>query len=297
MKIYSADYICSMILMLLAMLPAVHGQALIFEVASIKPAPPGSFRQSARGGPGTRDPGRWTCESISLQNLVSEAFDVRGFRLQAPSWLDNERFNIMAKIQEGVTKDQFKHMQQNLLIERFGLKFHHEKREIQGYELVVSKNGPKFKESEPEPIKPTADAAHPATPPIGDSISNITIGNDGVLTPPPGVTFIMNGRARYQGVRVTMEGIAKLVSGQVGKPVKDSTRLGGQYDFSLYWIPEAMGNVVSPMPGAESAVSEFSAGPSIFTALQEQLGLKLQQKKVTTDVLAVDHIEKTPTEN
>ena len=92
----------------------------------------------------------------------------------------------------------------------------------------------------------------------------------------------------------------------MGKPVTNSTGLEGNYDVSLQWAPDQMGNVSSPfgnvsspLPGMENnapAASEPS-GPDLFTALQEQLGLKLQPKKVTIEIFVIDHIEKTPTEN
>ena len=297
------------ILILLASLPAAYGEGPTFEVASIKPASPlgttfGGIRIGCSGGPGTKDPGRWTCESMNLPYLFSSAFDLRPWQLQAASPLDSERFNITAKVPEGATKEQFRQMQQNLLIERFGLKFHSEKKEMQGYELVLAKNGPKLKESEPEPPKdPASDPQKPPTPPF-----KMTMGKDGFPVIPPGVNgmAMMPGRASGQWIRTTMEKVAETLSGQMSKPVTNSTGLEGKYDVSLQWAPDQMGNVSSPfgnvsspLPGMENnapAASE-SSGPNLFTALQEQLGLKLQPKKVTIEIFVIDHIEKNPTEN
>jgi uncharacterized protein (TIGR03435 family) len=161
----------------------------------------------------------------------------------------------------------------------------------------VAKGGPKFKESKPE--APKAPAAEPSSVPT--SPPKLMIGKDGFPTIPKGATgySVTSGVARGQFVRTTMEKIASFVSGQMGKPVADSTGLKGEYDLSLEWAPEPMGNAAPPASGADGTVPPTSepSGPNIFTALQEQLGLKLQPKKVTIEILVIDHIEKTPTEN
>jgi uncharacterized protein (TIGR03435 family) len=290
-------------LIFLALFIPAFGEDLTFEVASIKPAP-APLAQSGRmmrigcsGGPGTNDPGRWTCENMSLSNMVLSAFGLPHYLLQAPSSLDDERFNITAKLPEGTTKDQFRQMQQNLIIERFGLKFHREKKEIQGYELVLAKNGSKFKESEPEPPKDPSGASQ--APPA--SFSKITMGKDGFPVIPPGVSgvFITIGHATAQWIRTTMDRTAEFLSGQTSKPVINSTGLEGKYDISLQWAPELTGSVSTPLPNMGNNVPAASdpPGPDLFTALQEQLGLKLQPKKATIEIFVVDHVEKTPTEN
>ena len=165
------SYATIRILILLTSLPAAYSEGQNFEVASIKPAPPIDQRRfidtSCHGGPGTKDPGRWTCANISLSNLVVTIFDLKGFQIGAVASVPRDRFTIAGKVPEGTTDEQFRQMQLNLLTERFGLKFHREKREMQGYELIVAKDGPKFKESEPEPPKdPDAgpDAVRPLLP-------------------------------------------------------------------------------------------------------------------------------------
>lgn len=313
MKAFSIPYISSpgnygyatiIILVLLILLPAAYSEGPTFEVASIRPAPPIDPRQftdtRCPGGPGTKDPGLWTCANISLSNLVVTIFDLKGFQIGAVASVPTDRFTIAAKVPEGITGEQFRQMQLNLLIERFGLKFHREKKEIQGYELIVAKDGPKFKESEPEsPKDPDAD---PDT--VGPLLPNMTAGKDGFPVIPPGRTLVMIGlaRARGQWSRITMEEFARQLfgAGLAGlKPVIDRTDLKGKYDLSLDWAPD-IGNAAPISPIAESRMptaSEPSGGPNIFTALQEQLGLKLVPKKVTVEMLVIDHIEKTPTEN
>lgn len=280
-------------LILLALVLSAYGEGPTFEVASIKSAPlpgQGPIVVGCRGGPGTDDPGRWTCENMGLSMLVRSAFDIRIFQLQGISSGDDGRLNITAKIPGGATKEQFRQMQQNLIIERFGLKFHREKKEMQGYELVLAKNGPKFKEALPEsPKDPAAESA------LAQSSPGLTAGKNGSI--PPGwvlETGTLTSR-RGQWVLATMENIAVFLSNQIHKPVTDSTGLKGKYDISLDWAPDTASQ--PPIPETTVSATSEPSSPSIFTAIQQQLGLKLQPKKVTVEILVIDHIEKTPTEN
>lgn len=293
MKVISIDSICSMIaiLILLALIPAADGQSLSFEVVSVKKCPPlpasFSMRIGCSGGPSTNAPMRWTCENMSLSQLITNAFGLLHNQLQAPSWLDDgrikayaERFNINAKLPEGTTKDQFLQMQQNLLVDRFGLKFHHEQKEVEGYELVIAKNGPIIKESEPELASPdpTKQAGSKAGTkdkygfPLDKDYQSGQVGSEG-------------GVVRRHWVRTKIEKVASFISDQIGKPVADSTGLKGEYALTLEWTysPEA-----ESLPGFP---------PNLFTALKEQLGLKLQPKKVPIEILVIDHLEKNPTED
>jgi len=110
---------------------------------------------------------------------------------------------------------------------------------------------------------------------------------------------ILNGRARMVSSEVTMSGLASQLSSQVGRPVKDATGLTGKYDIILSWLPDNGRALPPPPPGAPAPAGspEAESGPTIFSALQEQLGLRLEQKKGTVEILVVDKLEKTPTEN
>jgi uncharacterized protein (TIGR03435 family) len=218
-------------LIVAAAMASAYAQSPAFEVASIKPSPPDAGSTvSSGGGPGTRDPGTWRCESMTLRNIVFIAFNVRSNQLVAPGWMNEPRFDITAKVPKGATREQVYRMLQNLLIERFGLKFHQEQKEVQGYQLVVAKNGPKFRESAPEPPKdasnPEAPAPRPAAP---------TLGSDGFPTVVPGVSSltIIADHARGQWVRAPIQRLAANVERQLGAPVIDATGLKGQYDLSL----------------------------------------------------------------
>jgi uncharacterized protein (TIGR03435 family) len=277
-----------------------------FEVASIKPSPPPDgrgMRVGGTGGPGSKDPGRWTVQNMSLSNLVTMAYNLKRYEYSGPSWLDAERFDITAKVPEGATREQFRQMIQNMLRERFGLQVHREKKELQGYDLVVAKNGPKLSESVPEPPQPegtgrgTASMPGPPGPPRLDK--------DGFPELPPGrgsMMIMMNGRARSRQHESTSEQIANMLANQLSKPVTDATGLKGKYDFTLTWSTGNGMRAVPPPPGGgpESPLANMpdtDSGPTIFGAVQEQLGLKLESKKVTIELVVVDHIEKIPTEN
>lgn len=237
MKAFSLSYIAQMLILLIP-IPFSYGDDSKFEVVSIRPAPPIDpglvIDRPCFGGPGTKDPSRWTCSNVALPNLVVQAFHIKGFALSAVSSVPKEQFTILAKIPDGATKEQFEQMQLNLLVERFGLKFHREKTEMQGYELTIAKDGPKLKESEPElPTDADTDLGMP------HPISLPKIGRDGFPILPRGknevVILVPRGRARGQWIGTTMEEFAGELTGTglANKPIIDATGLKGKYDISL----------------------------------------------------------------
>src|SRR5262249_36808575 len=145
-------------------------------------------------------------------------------------------------------REQQNAMFQQLLIDRFGLKIHREKKETSVYSLEIGRNGPKMKEGGAE--SPYLSA------------------------PAPG---------KLVGTKASMASLANSLGSRLNRPVLNNTGLTAGYDFTLTWVPDGMGN--------DAAVPEAS-GPSVFTALQDQLGLKLESKKALLDVIVVDRIEK-----
>ena len=130
---------------------AAFGQptsTLRFEVASIKPADPQEMGQIRIGMGG--DPGRINYTGVSLKNVLMRAYRVRVYQITGPSWIDNERYNITAKLPDGATQDQVPEMLQNLLADRFKLTLHRETRDQSVYALIPGKNGPKLQKSEIE---------------------------------------------------------------------------------------------------------------------------------------------------
>jgi len=258
-----------------------------FEVASVRPAEP--FAPSAgvpvvppRGGIGTSDPGQITYRGVWLFNLIDIAYGLRDFQLSGPSWLGEERYDIVAKIPPGATKEQFNVMLQNLLRERFNLSFHRESRTFPVYALTVGKNGPKLKESSKD------DEPSPA------GTAKFGLDDNGFPTFPPGYSGISgmpgNGRMRLAGQRAGIARLIPMIEGAmtgVDHPIVDETGLTGEYDFKLEFEYRR--------PGLAADTSD--PAPSIFSALESKLGLKLESKKVPFDVLVIDRLDKVPTAN
>jgi len=254
-----------------------------FEVASIKPSPPPGPRGmmvGRFGGPGSDDPGRVTFRNFDLSGLVVVAYHIDYYQLSAPSWLQDERFDVVAKLPDGATKEQFQLMLQNLLAERFHLAAHREKKEGPVYELVVGKNGPKLQESPAEPIPKSELESAPTR-------WHSKLGGDGFPLLPPGRRpweEMIGSRASWRYADTSMEEFAAMLSTQLRRPVINATGLKGKYDFTLRYV-------------LERANAGDDSGPTLLGAIQGQLGLKLEPKKGLIDIVVVDHIDKAPTEN
>jgi uncharacterized protein (TIGR03435 family) len=259
---------------------AAHAQSSRpqFEVASIKPAAPNSLGQLGRA-PG----GRLTATNVPLVLLIQNAYRVRSFQvLGGPSWMATERWDIEARPEEGsVTPpgpqdpnvpDLFSLRLQSLLEDRFKLQIHHETRELPVFELTVAKSGLKAK---------LADDQTPFR--AGDQRGGISL---------------MIGGGELRAMAVPFPNFVAALSGIVGRTVVDKTNLKGLYDITLKWMPD-VGQVVGPSgplpPGVQLPRPDPSA-PSLVTALQEQLGLKLEGSKGPVEVLVIDSVSK-PTEN
>ena len=270
-----------------------------FEVASIRPSPTGPYSYMGRkGGPGTKDPGIYRCEQCTLLMMVQEAYGVREYQISAPSWMESQRFEINAKVPAGTTKEQFRDMQKNLLADRFQLKLHHETRDLPQYELVVAKNGPKFKESEPpKPVDSEAVGGNPfprGGPKLDENGFPVLPKGRGTM-----MTMMAAGRATYRAEQETMKRFASTLSNQLHQPVTDLTGLTAKYDFDLTWIwrPGSPSTAAASADAPLSTVVDMDAGWTLESALQSQLGLKLVAKKAPLDVIVLDHAEKLPSEN
>jgi uncharacterized protein (TIGR03435 family) len=247
------------LLTLLLLLGLVRAQPA-FEVASVKPA---KTLAGVRGGCHGIDStytapqiasapplGRCVITDGRLGHLIQIAYhlQIKG----GPDWvqLGDDRFNVDAKVEDPtkVTEDQLLQMLQGLLTERFSLKLHKESKDVQGFALVVGKNGAKMK------------------PAAGDEM---TMSFGEARKPRPGVPVNFTAR------KFSMPRLAAFL-GAFGRPVMDKTGLTGDYDFTLAW--------------------DESNGPSLTTALQEQLGLKFEPDKVPVTILVIDSAQK-PGEN
>ena len=306
------------ILLACALSPKAYAQtadaAVTFEVASIKPGAPPTPQPTSDGrgtmwrsgcfdGPGSQDPGRYTCHNATLASIVSNAYELKRYQYSFPAWMGSTYFEIVAKVPPGSSKEQFRLMKQNLLADRFKLAVHFEKKGMQVYELSVGKDGAKLKESRQEgEVATGAPAADPSKfKRDGDGSLIIPLQRGGTAN---SMTSGPNGPLmRLQGSEQTMEQFAAQLSNLMNIPITDATGLNGKYDITLTCAPpEAPGLRVSSAPaavesGAATAAPAPDAGPTIFAALQQQLGLKLEPKKGAVDFLVIDHVEKTPVEN
>ena len=272
-----------------------------FEAASVKRAEQGrSGMGPLRGGPGTNSPGQLS-GTASLKALLMRAYELKDYQVAGPGWMDSERYEIAAKIPEGAGKQDVPPMLQALLAERFHLAVHRETRELPIYALVVAKNGPKFQES---PAERSAAADLPKLTKGADGFPDLPKGAD----VPRSYEVVVGGSDglmyKLWARRESMPQLADRLSSQLNRAVVDRTELAGEYDFALAWTMEGAGGVVprtNPPPDEidmhSTTVLSGATGLSLFTALPEQLGLRLESRKGPLEMLIVDRVEKTPTAN
>jgi uncharacterized protein (TIGR03435 family) len=290
-----------------------HAQT--FDVASIKPSEaPGNAPNvpmffGMRGGPGSNDPGRITWSHATIKSLLIEAFQVKSYQITGPEWMNSDLFDIAAKVPEGATKEQTRVMLQNLLAERFKMTFHREQKEMATYVLTVGKNGSKLKVSDPEPSKDPS--AEPARPPLM-ARGPRNMGKDGFMELPMGRTGssiqMQQSKAKLTCVTCPISRLSEMLEQQMNKPITDATGLTGKYDFTLIFEPLSR----AIMPGMAAMVARAGGPPAeappppaaledtappLLSAIQDQLGLKLEPKKAPVNIIVIDHMEKIPTEN
>jgi len=248
--------------------PHIAAAPLTFEVASVKPSGSGNngFSGGCHGIDSVYGPsreaaapplGRCVIHDARLSHLISIAYGLASLELlkseKGPDWvaLGAERFNIEAKAEDPakVTEAQLLQMLQALLVERFKLKFHREDKDMQGFALVVAKNGPKLEKAKDDEVEPRLS---------------------GTTKVREGEPITLNGR------KCSIQMLANLLSQRGEGPVVDQTGLTGAYNFKLWW--------------------DDSATPSLFTALTEQLGLRLEGQKVPVSFFIIESAQR-PTAN
>lgn len=221
--------------------------------------------------------GTFTARNVALKMLMQ--YDAYGIPQQrifgGPKWVDSARFDIEAKPDSSVADElqklgleqrhlQMQAMFQQLLADRFKLVVHWETRDLPVYSLVAAKSGPALQKT----------------------------------TLPEGGSEISSGDGRLTAKGVSMEELCKVLTGDlsrdIGRVVIDKTGIAGRYDVALKWTPETDG--AAPNSGGDGSATAPDSGPSIFTAIQEQLGLKLESAKGPVQVLVIDHVE-MPQEN
>jgi uncharacterized protein (TIGR03435 family) len=300
---------------------AVSAQPLAFDVASVKTAVPPEREPvfcivpCAFGERLTVVGSRVDIRFMSLHTLMVTAYRIKPYQLSGPDWMRSQRFDIAAKIPDGVSKDRVPEMLQALLAERFKLSIHPDSKEQPVYALVVGKNGSKLRESTAE-----ADAPVPETPgsrplytPQGDArmLENggfvVTGGAYGPMRGGRGP----NGGMKIEFLKLTMPGLAEVLAPHVDRPVVDMTNLKGGYYFASENQPPSGGGGSrgggarkgGPPEGGHVGGDGADSGPppdpfgeALFTAI-ENAGLKLEARKAPVEMIVVDHLAKTPTEN
>ena len=268
-----------------------------FEVATVKAYAPESREEGGKGssgGPGTTDPGRFTATHLNLSDLLVQAFNIRRYQIRGPGFLDSLSYNVNAKVPHGTTREQFRLMLQSLLEERFQMAIHWEKKESQVFELIQAKAGHKLKESVEDSVPPAESASTK-----GETTARASKLEPGIMAMRTGA----DGATKIESHGVALDQIVRMLSNWIGKPVLDATGLKGKYDFNLSFSMEGLPGLAGFGPQFRSsdrggpAPSGTDVAPSIFTAVQEQLGLKLEQKKRMIEILVVDKVEKTPIAN
>ncbi len=237
-----------------------------FEVATIKPADPdykGRFirMQSAH---------QFVARNHALKTLIAAAYNISPKAIAGgPAWIESEHFDILAKAPGEVRPnlDEQMAMLRRLLTDRFKLAFHREEKDMSIFTLTVAKNGPKLKES----------AASADAPPEGA---------------PPLIFVIYPERVHLPARNATMAELASVMQrAALDRPVIDKTGLSGRYDFDLEWTPDdsQFGGSLGKPPASESK-------PGLFTALQQQLGLRMVATNGPVETIVVDRAER-PSDN
>jgi uncharacterized protein (TIGR03435 family) len=237
-----------------AQTPAPRPDFDAFEVATIKPVDPGAKAGRLFRMDGTH---RWVATNYTLKNLIALAYDLNPRTISGgPGWIDAQQFNIEAVTPGDVRPLRLEQMQmlRALLVERFGLKFHRQQKEFAIYALTLAKGGPKL-----------TPAAKPDDP-------------------PQLVGVVYPGKIEVPAKSVTMDDfVAMLQRATLDRPTVNRTGLTGKYDFDLTWAPDETqyGGAIAPAP-------DDAPSPPLFTAVQEQLGLRLEATRGMVSAMVVD---------
>ena len=236
-----------------------------FDVATIKPNDSGATSMQGLGFGGRS----FMTRATSLSDLISFAYEVQKKQISGgPDWADRDRFDISAVPDAPGAPNviQMRTMLKKLLVDRFGLKFHEEKREMSAFVLTVAKSGPKLKETETKANGPGFG-----------------------FRPQPGGILIPVINSDMRDFAMFLQSFL------LDRPVVNETALTGKYDFSLKFTPDdTMFNGHPPQLPTKTDTTEVE--PSLFEAIQQQIGLKLDAQKTQVTVIAIDHVEK-PTAN
>jgi uncharacterized protein (TIGR03435 family) len=264
-----------------------------FEVATVRPS-----ATEPQGGVNVGlhiDGAQVRIASLTLKDYIAIAYRIRISEVFGPDWISSDRFDVAATIPEGHKPDEFRQMLQALLVDRFQLKYHKEKREFPVYDLVLGKGPLKLKEAPPDVDK--GNASQPLEVAGGGSVAGVNVN----LGRGSSYSFAPN---RFEAKKLNMETFASNLERFADRSIVDKTGLKGQYDFTFEINPEdyqpmlirsAIAAGVSLPPQALRLLDGASSA-SLSDAL-EQVGLRLEPRKEPLDVMVVDSASKTPSAN
>ena len=262
-----------------------------FEVASIKPATDRPLNQVVVGV--KIDGSQARISYLSLKDYIGTAFRVRANQIVGPDWLASQRFDIVAKIPEGASQTDVPEMLQTLLMDRFQMKMHREMREFPVYALKVASTGLKLTETGPGD-------------PTSNGLVDIAAGGNanGIGINFGGGSSISMGSNTLEIKKLTMRIIADSLTRFLDRPVVDATNLKGAYDLTIDLTPEdrmslmirSAVNAGMTLPPQALAMMDNASNASIFEGVKKA-GLTMEPQRSPLEVLVIDQIEKTPTEN
>jgi uncharacterized protein (TIGR03435 family) len=286
--------LCAVVAAALTLLPA-SSQAqdkVEFEVASVKP-----FSIGQADGPvtlGARiDGAQVRMTGLTMRDLLAMAYRVKAYQLSGPDWMATERYDINAKLPAGVTPEKLPEMTQSLLNERFGLKAHRDKKEMPVYAMLVGKPPLKLKDSVIDPNAPPPKAVTVTGTGSAQGIS-VNLGN--------GSTYSFAG-GKFEAKKVNAATIASVLERFTDRPVMDLTELKGTYDLDFAVTPEETQTlmiraaVAAGVQLPPQALQVLDSGGNPLIGAVEQLGLKLDSRRMPVEIIVVDQIQKTPTDN
>ena len=267
---------------------------LTFEVASIRPSPPPGQERVDIGV--HIDGAQVRINALPMRDYIARAYSVKLYQVSGPDWISTERFDLSAKFPEGSKREQLPEMLQSLLAERFQLKLHREKKDLPVYALLVGKPPLRLQESAPDssaaPAQPAVDVA--AT---GDARGvSVNLGNGSSYT------FGMDGKLEIK--KFTLDMVARQLERYLDRPFLDMTGLKGSYDLTIAVPPEeaqpmmlhAALNAGMMFPPQVMRLLDNSSIASLIDGFQ-QVGLKMESRKAPLDLLVIDQLSKTPSEN
>jgi len=254
----------SIVLWLLSSIPA-FGQSQTppsFEVADVKVNKSGETRMAVDFQPG----GKLSMRNVPMKVMIILAYHVRPDAVTGgPGWLESDRFDVVAKALQTTSPDELRLMLRTLLAERFKLAIHTDQKIMPAYALALGKTAPK--------LEPSAAA----------------LLTDQRCGPGEGAAGQKHVVCQHITMAVLADTLQEIAPRDITIPVVDQTGLAGAYNFKLDWAPAVRAGAETP--------SDVPAGPTLFDAVETQLGLKLESKKLPLPVIVIDRVERTPTDN